>query len=98
MEREEQEKKNNEYLKQEAQKRIPDYIPFKNENSKNAFELGLIELNKKHQDYIESCPDDITCVENFIIIFDGGYSFKEESLLSDELRLDITNFLNTLPS
>ena len=102
MEREEREKKNNEYLKQEAQKRTPDYIPFKTRKDKEVFEKGMKKIELNHKDFFKDCPDEITNINSFIAIMAYNSKpllrFVNESLLSDELRLEITNLWNSLPS
>ncbi|MDV7187959.1 hypothetical protein R3X25_11760 [Lutibacter sp. TH_r2] len=92
-----EEKNNANYLKEKFEEEILKK-PFNSNESKTQFDKGMERLNVKYKDYFEKCPEDVFCVENFVLISQHGFSFKDENYLSDEIRLDILSLLKGLPS
>lgn len=79
--------------------------PFKTKAINERFYKELNEIKLKHTELFDSFPDNITDVESFLIIkeeSDGKiiFSLNHKDLLTDDLELNILNFVNSfvLPS
>lgn len=75
-------------------------IPFKTKAIKVRFHKELNEIKLNHEELFNSFPNYITDVSSFLIIRSAAsdgiiYSFTYENLLSEDLRADILNFLNS---